>query len=233
MRINFEEGIFSTLFFLIALIFLIINSFGIFTIPGIIVAVLATYFSLANKIQYSAILGITTATLSFIAQYVTAFCLGCTLAASSFALGGLISLLFLHSKNMLLNVSLVSTLIIGIFFMVSNLPEYYQEPIVVKQTTQTKSIEQNKANLYISTECSSCDSVINKFVQADPKGKYWQPVIVSHMLLARGEAMLRDKGYEGYVESASQSPTGFVPVLQAHNQYYRGEEITLEKIKKE
>lgn len=225
------KGIINALCFLSALLTLIFNQFGLLTIPGLIIAVLAIYFSFTNRFSYSAVLGITTATLSFIAQYITVFCLGCTLAAASFALGGLLSLLFLHSENMLLNISLLILLTIGLVFMVCNLPKHYQTPVITQQVVEMET-EPDKAKLYISTECNGCASVIGDFIQADSKGQYWQPIIVPHMFLARGEAMLKDRGYKGNIKSASQSPTGFVPLLQVDNQYYQGKDITPEKIER-
>lgn len=227
------KGILNAFCFFIAFIILIFNKFGILTIPGFIIALLAAYFSITNRFMYSAILGISTATLSFIAQFITVFCLGCTLSATGFALGGLLSLLFLDSEKIVLRLSLIIFLIIGIFFMGFNLPQYYQAPVIeITDISPTKQVNADKAQLYISPECKSCKAVLNTFIKADPEGRYWQPVIVPRILLAHGEAILKNEGYKGYIATAPQSPTGFVPLLQIKEQYYRGSEITPEKLER-
>ena len=231
-KIISKEGIINALFFLTALIVLLINDFGILTIPGLIVAVIAMYFALTGRYLYSAYLGVITAFSSFLAQFITTFCSCCTLAATAFMIGGLLSLLFLKSKNMVVNLSLLFLSAITALILVINLPSYEQHPMVT-QSVITRSTSSNKPVLYISPDCKSCKAVIDEFIEYDHSGTYWQPVVIPAVLLAQGETMLKEKGYTGEVKSAFSSPTRFVPLLEINGQYYRGDKISVEKIESE
>ena len=227
-----KEGIINALFFLTAFIFLIINSFGMLTIPGLIVAVIALYCSLTGRYLYSAYLGVAAAFGSFLTQFITTFCSYCTLAATAFLVGGLISLLFLKSKNITATLILLTLSVLSAILLVVNLPSYEQKPVIAQPVVITgATIKDNKPILYISPGCKSCKSVLEEFVKFDPNGTYWQPVIVPAVLLAQGEAILKDKGYMGEVKSSFSSPTRFVPLLEINGQYYQGKEITIKKIK--
>lgn len=231
-KIISKEGIINALFFLTALIVLLINDFGILTIPGLIVAVIAMYFALTGRYLYSAYLGVITAFSSFLAQFITTFCSCCTLAATAFLIGGLMSLLSLKSKNITINLSLLALSAAALLLLVINLPSYEQRPIIAQPVVNIGSTSKDtKPMLYISPGCKSCKPVLEEFVEFDPKGIYWQPVIIPAVLLAQGEASLKEKGYTGEVKSSFNSPSRFVPLLEINGQYYQGEEITVEKIK--
>lgn len=229
-----KEGVISTLFFLIAFICLIINTFGTLTIPGLVVAVIAIYCSFTNKYLYSACLGVMAAFGSFLIQFLTVFCPYCTLAATAFLVGGVLSLLFLQSKNMAVNFILLALSIVAVALLVINLPSYEQKPLIVQPVAIAEStIQNNKPKLYVSPSCKSCKPILDKFVEFDPKGTYWQPVIIPAVLLVQGEVILKEKGFTGEVKSSFSSPTRFVPLLEVDGKYYRGEEITVEKIREE
>jgi hypothetical protein len=231
------EGIISALFFLTAFIFLMFNRMGILTIPGLIIAIAGIYLSLKSRYIYSAFLGILTGLGSFFAQYITAFCPFCTISATAFLLGGLLSMVFLRSENMKLNLGLLSLSAMAAVLLLLNLPHYEQQPIVAQPVAVSGSqgaletVTTDKAILYISPECKSCKTVIDQFIKFDTQGIYWQPVIIPAALLSQGEAMLKEKGYTGEVKSAFNSPTRFVPLLEIDEQYYRRDELTVDKIK--
>jgi len=231
-KITSKEGVISALFFITALIFLAINTFGMLTIPGLIVAVIALYCSLTGRYLYSAYLGVAAAFGSFLTQFITTFCSYCTLAATAFLVGGLISLLFLKSKNITAILSLLTLSVLSAILLVANLPSYEQKPVIAQPVVITGStIKDNKPMLYISPGCKSCKPVLEEFVKLDPNGTYWQPVIVPAVLLAQGEAILKDKGYTGEIKSSFSSPTRSVPLLEINGQYYQGSQITIDKIK--
>lgn len=225
-----HEGMISALFFLIAFVFLILNNFGILTISGLALSIIAICFSIKGKYLYPACIGIITSVGSFFAQYITAFCPYCTISATAFLVGGLFSLMLLESKNIYLYFGLVAMSFLAVFLLLTNLPQYEQRPIVVAND-QKIILKENKALLYISPECKSCKTTIEKFITFDPEGEYWQPVVIPAISLAQGEAILRDKGYSGEVKSGFSSPARFVPLLEINGQYYRGKQITTDILK--
>lgn len=227
----------SALCFLCALILLVTNKIGILSVPGLIIAVLAIYFSLQKKHLYAACLGVLTAMGSFTAQFVTVFCLSCTLAATAFLLGGLLSLLLSRSEKMIFNLGIILVAVISLILMILNLPRYEQRPIITQsvvsyeQSQEKEKMEESKVKLYISPGCKSCKTVIDQFIQEDAEGEYWQPVVVPPILLAQGESLLRDKGYKGEIISAFDSPTKFVPVMQYKDQTFAENQITFSNVK--
>ncbi len=233
-----NEGIINALIFIFAVIVLVLKTSGVLTVPGIIAGLLAIYFCLTGRYFYAALIGVSTSTGSFIAQYITVYCSGCTLAAAIFGVAGLVSLMLSGTDKPVYSLSVIAVMVIGVMFMINNLPQYHQTPVIAqpvaieRQTTKAENQKIKKPILYITPDCKSCKEVVKQFIAADPKGDNWQPVVIPAILLARGESLLRSDGYKGEVLSAPESPTGFVPLLQIGEKIYRGKEINISKIGK-
>ena len=73
-----KEGIINALFFIGAFIVLLLNTFGLLTIPGLIVALLCVFFIYKKNYITVSILALLTGAGSLLAQSVTAFCPYCT-----------------------------------------------------------------------------------------------------------------------------------------------------------
>jgi hypothetical protein len=224
-----KEGIINTLFFIGALIVLLINNFGPLTIPGILMALVCVYSIYKKRYHISAILALAAAAGSFLAQSLTVFCPYCTLAATLFILGGLVGFTIEPPQKPLTIISLFGLSLISILLLINLLPEYHQSPIIAQQTTVARAVNE-KPRLYFSPDCHSCEDVLQQFIESDPQGLMWQPVVTPNTSLVRGEIILKEKGYTGEVISVSTSPTKFVPVLQVNDQLYRGKEIAPNKL---
>lgn len=226
-----KEGVANILFFLAALIVLLFNTFGLLTIPGIIIALVCMFLVYKKQQPIVAALAVLTGLGSFIAQSVMAFCPYCTIAATLFIFGGLCSLIIKPPKTWISATLLVLSLA-SIFLLANLIPDYVQSPIIT-QPVNIAQAANDKPKLYLSPDCGACKEVVQQFIDSDPKGENWQPVIIPTISLARGEHYLREKGYIGEVISAPESPTKFVPVLQIKDQLYKGKEIHFNKLVKE
>ena len=177
------------------------------------------------------ILALLTGAGSLLAQSVTAFCPYCTIAAVLFILGGLCSVI-INPPSLRVSLFVIGVTILCLSLINGILPVYQQSPIVAQEVLTTQAVN-DKPKLYISPDCRACKDIIQQFIDNDPEGESWQPVITPTISLARGEYYLREKGYTGEVVSAPESPTKFVPVLQIDDQLYRGKEIHPNKLKEE
>lgn len=218
-----KEGIINALFFIGAFIVLLLNTFGLLTIPGLIVALLCVFFIYKKNYITVSILALLTGAGSLLAQSVTAFCPYCTIAAVLFILGGLCSVI-INPPSLRVSLFVIGVTILCLSLINGFLPVYQQSPIVAQEVLTTQAVN-DKPKLYISPDCRACKDIIQQFIDNDPEGESWQPVITPTILLARGEHYLREKGYVGEVISAPKSPTQFIPVLQVGEQFYRGKEI--------
>ncbi len=224
-----KEGIINTLFFIGTLIVLLINTFGLLTIPGIIMALACVYCIYKKRYHMTAIIALIAAAGSFLAQTLTVFCPYCTLAATLFMLGGLMG--FIIEPKTPFIAPLLGLSLVSVALLINLMPDFSQSPIIAQQTVVAQAINE-KPRLYFSPDCHSCNDALQQFIEADPQGLLWQPVVTPHTSLARGEMILREKGYTGEVISAPTSPTKFVPVLQLKDQLYRGKEITPAKLER-
>lgn len=238
-----SEGLIA-LIYLSAIIILGVSRFGILTIPGIIIALLGIALALKKKFALASTIGILTATGSYIAQYLTAFCPSCTLAATIFAIGGIISFIpIVRSKPglALLTVPLVisAALLGSVAIPEDTRPMVYITPASTAKAEEvgsevvsiTSNQELKKPQLFFSVTCPSCKKAIEEYVKQDPGGQYWQPVVVPQMALVQGEDMLKGYGYTGSVLSAAKSPGRAVPcLLVAENDMYIGAGKTIAQL---
>lgn len=164
------------------------------------------------------VIGILAASVSLTAQGFSAICWYCTVAATIFAIASFIELSTLAKLNSLYLFAVVPLLIALVIYSQSG----YEDPrtFAYIQTQDYKAINdyQDKPLLYISISCKACKEAMLYFVEKDPGGQYWQPVIVPNVSLTKGEERLRDIGYTGKVISAGRSPVGAVPCLILQNQ---------------
>jgi hypothetical protein len=229
---NKGQYLISFLFILVIAV-LLYADFGILTGPGIAAALLGIYFTLTSRLLLVAMISVTAAACSFIGQSMVAYCPYCTMAATGFLITGTYSLLKIASKHAVIAMALcaVSVISVGIFAMSIVAYADTRNPIIEngKAITYSKPIEDNKPKLYLSPTCPSCKDVMKEFVESDPRGDKWQPVIIPHSSLVQGEKMLREAGYEGEVISASNSPGNRIPVLEKNGEILSGKKITFEE----
>lgn len=191
------------------------------------------YFTSKEKYIYVAIICILTATGSLTAQYLTSYCTTCTIGATLFMLTGIINLAQDKATHLKTNFVLISTLIIGLFFL-NSMFQYYQNPIILNEDSVISKKNhdvaladtiEKRALLYISPTCNACKLFIDHVVEYDIKGEKCIIVTTPIRSLAQTEQKLREKGYTGKVVAATKAPTGFVPVLINGKEVLRGEEI--------
>jgi hypothetical protein len=220
-----KEGILYALFYLIAIGLLLYNTFGVLTIPGLIMAILAIVLVFCKKHYLVAMIGIFTAAGSFTAQYMTYFCPYCTAAAFCFLIGGLINLRGRYQQR--ISISILSTVCITAaltLFIFSPAPYYSTE-------TQANEIISDKPLVYISIECRACEEVIKFLIEYDSAGIDWQPVLLGDF--EKGKQYLIDKGYTGEVLSAMQPPGTVIPALVSRGEIYEGSKTIEEYFKEE
>lgn len=219
----------AALFFVGAAALLIFHGAGPLKLPGIAAATTAAITAAAGYSAAAGMVGAAAASASFLAQARFGFCLDCTLAASCFAAGGLLSGAAAYNKRSaaaaIFALCLIASMSVFIYGMnKATLPA----AIAVKPPTAggmparpsspPTSVGPGRAadmtELYFSPWCSHCGDAVAAYVQADPEGKRWRPVVVPEAALADGEKELRNLGYRGPVTAAPSSPSGGVPCVR-------------------
>lgn len=220
---NKKERAVSALFFLVTIIILLTARFGPLTLPGVVAAALGALFSLAGLEFFTAAVGVLSASVSFSAQALVGVCGSCTFAAACFAAAGLVSVARVGKNKPVIAVFLMLPLITGLLLYSYRLDtsNYLLENGKTAETENASTaIIQDEAGrpdvqlFYFSPWCESCEEPLRAFVEKDPKGETWQPVVVPTLAMAQGEAMIRKMGYTGKVISAPSSPSGGIPCLQ-------------------
>ncbi len=221
-----KEGLITAFFFLCAVLCLIfLKGDGLLTYPGIIAGLVGIYFAWKSRYEITAFLGIVSASTSFIGQAITFFCSYCSLSAFIFLMAGLISLFKIYNFKPLYSLGLVILLTFSTtYFMLDAKFEDSRNPVIKgeiatiykeSENNQPQTEQQTKNRLYVTTTCKGCKDILPLFANKDPKGVYWEPVIVPHSSLHEGKQMLKEFGYQGEaVYSASNPPTNRVPCLQ-------------------
>lgn len=223
---NRKKNIIYVIFFVLALAILLYADFGTLTIPGIFAAVAGIWFAWKKKFIFSAGVGIIAAVGSFIGQSITAFCLYCTTAAVCFLVAGLINLF--QTKKTKFNFIMLSILIVGtMIFAFSMMPADERNPVIASSNQQISysAAVPEKPLLFLTPDCPSCKKMMKEFIAQDPQGKNWQPVIIPHSSLQRGQAILEEAGYKGDVISSSQPPCQVVPSLFYKDHIYTGKDL--------
>lgn len=198
---------------------------GILTIPGVIMALVGIFLIVKDKVIELAVICVLTATGSFFAQYVTVFCMYCTIAATLFALTGIFSLLVDKAKHPKIAITLIVVLMAGLFSL-NSVFYFYQNPIIEHNGIVYAKKSEEKPLLYISPTCKGCTLLLEEIIEYDSSGKNWMPVSIPYRSLNQSEKMLKEMGYTGEIQVSGVSPTGFVPVLFLdENTILRGEEI--------
>jgi len=223
-------GVIAILKYLLYLLFissagiLAIGQFGALTAPGIIMAIIGIYFARKEEYIIVATTGVLTATGSFIAQSLTYYCSTCTLAATLFAIAGILALIQDRAEHYKVTIVLIALLCLGLFSL-NSIFHFYQNPIIHDQTYIAQAAGSDKPLLYISPTCKACKTMVETVLAYDPNGEKCIVVATPINSLARVETDLKERGYTGEVISASQSPTGFVPVLIKDGEPLRGFDI--------
>ncbi|MDH7578182.1 MAG: hypothetical protein QHH75_10280 [Bacillota bacterium] len=223
------KGSLGAPFFLAALIVLLTTKHGPLTLPGAAAAVAGAVFSLLGLNLPAAAAGTLSATISFTAQAMVGICPSCTLAAVFFALAGIVSSLRLVEDGrtawaIVLALFLACSLS---FFGFRLRPEPTEktggglkaglQPLApVSSSMQgTKQVQaQEVPLLYYSPWCEYCDEPLRAFIEKDPEGRSWKPVVVPYSAISEGEMEAREIGYMGEVLSAPESPGRGLPCLR-------------------
>lgn len=212
------------LLFFSSAVVLTTGKFGLLTIPGIIMGLIGIYFTRKDEYIIVATIGIITATGSFIAQSMTYYCSSCTLAATLFAVAGILALIQDRAEHYKVTIVLIVMLCLGLYSL-KTMFDFYQNPIIQDNVNITQAIESDKPLLYISPTCKACNFILEAVLAYDPEGEKCIVVATPIRALASVETNLKNRGYAGEVVSANQSPTGFVPVLIKDGEVLRGNNI--------
>lgn len=223
MTKRLKEGVPYTLFFLAAIGLLLYNTFGILTLPGIIAALVAIYSVCKKNYFLPAMIGIISASGSFIGQYATSFCPYCTAAAFCFFLGGVINLrrVFIERLPVSIGLIILLTSSMTLFLTAPVIPDD-RNPVIYTSAPIAHEIQSNKPLLFLSPTCRSCIDAMELFIKYDPTGENWQPVITPNLSLQAGKTKLESMGYRGQVISAAKPPGKKVPALQINGEVYEG-----------
>lgn len=219
----------AALFFAGAAALLIFHGAGPLKVPGMVVAITAAGLAAGGYALGASLIGIAAASISFLAQARFGFCLDCTLAASCFAAGGLLAGAASCNKRpagaVIFALCLIASMSVFIYGMnkatlpvaTAVNPQTAEGMPVYPSSSPTSAGPGRPADiveLYFSPWCSHCNEAVAAYVQADPEGKKWRPVVVPEAALADGEKELRDLGYRGPVAVAPASPSGGVPCVR-------------------
>lgn len=232
--LNYKEGLFPALFFFLAIIILVLGPLGPLTMPGILAGLAGVIFAAKKLLPISALIGVIGASISLIGQALTAICPYCTVAATMFAIGGLLSLALIVG-NKPVWMTLLLPLIASIVFFAANTIPHDMRSFNIAVQNSSGQINQSNMDiplLFISPGCKSCKEAVQEYVRLDPDGKYWMPVIVPNMGLNKGTDGLRKLGYTGQVYSASTSPSAIVPCLKNGDQIFSGSGNVIAQTKK-
>lgn len=219
----FGKGSLSAPFFLAALIVLLTTKYGPLTLPGAVVAAAGVGFSLFGLNLPAAATGTLSATVSFAAQATVGICPSCTLAAVFFALAGVVSSLCLvRDGRSVWAIALALPLVCSLSFFgfrlhpkpAEKIGAGLQPPAPVSSSVQGKRQVQAQETLllYYSPWCEYCDEPLRAFIEKDPEGRSWKPVVVPYS--SEGEREVREMGYRGEVLSAPESPGRGFPCLR-------------------
>lgn len=231
-----KEQYLVALLYVLIIAVLLYADYGILTGPGISAALLGIYFTLTYRPLFIAVVSVSAAACSFIGQSMVAYCPYCTIAATGFLIAGTFGLLKIASKYTAAALVLCTVTVtsVGVFALSFTAYADTRNPIIENGTaiTFSQSVEDNKAKLYLSTTCPSCKDAAKEFVESDPLGKTWQPVIVPHSGLAQGEKILKELGYQGEIISASYPPGQRIPVLERNGEILTGKKIVFKEVNK-
>lgn len=231
-----KEVVINSFVFGFIIAILLYADFGLLTGPGIIAALLGIYFTLSLRHLFVAMLGICSASASFVGQSVVAYCPYCTIAAMCFLIAGTISLMRIANKHSVISLVLCGMALTSASLFACSFTAYAdnREPVIQngQAAVITESYDISKPKLYFSTTCPSCKDAIADFVEKDPLGEKWLPVVVPHNHLAQGEQMLQELGYQGEVVSASYPPGNRLPALDVEGEIMLGSKIQFEEITK-
>ena len=219
----------ASLYFIGIIIVLVIGDFGVLTIPGVVVAIFGIIAIYKKHYSIASLAAILAATISITAQSITGWCMSCIIAAAMFAIAGLLAC---ERKMQLIGIPIF--LVILILSLSSIVPvngmktanssksssPSPQADLINALADPGKDLNTQIPLLYVSEYCPSCKDVLKRYIQNDPQGQHWRPVMVSpgHA----DKSMLTDMGYTGEVYQ-SVSVSQAVPCLIFGNKKYIGE----------
>lgn len=199
--------------------------------PGVAVATLGFAACITERNTLAVACGTITAAIGLAAQAVYGICMSCVLVAALFGLAGLISSISLINTRpklaLLLNVPLLcGSLYLGIHISTH---DYLAPKQLTKYIAQIQSVnipdervDTTLPVLYFSPWCPPCGDTIKLFIEKDPEGETWQPVVVPHNAIEDGTNYLLELNYTGKIISASKSPGLGVPCLLFEDEIYTG-----------
>lgn len=212
-----------------SLAILALDPMGLLNGPGIAAASLGLILVWKRRYVMAAFLGIMVASVSMIAQALTAICSNCTWAALGFAFAGIISLVKIREEHPVYTAALTAILCGALFSYAGVARAVLNEgAAAVHHEDRISPGPAGPARLYLSMSCPACKPVLEAFIEADPEGCHWIPVVIPAGYLEQGNEWLAEAGYTGAVIAASESPTGAVPSLIYDGRYYTGDREILE-----
>lgn len=218
------DKILSLGYFICIVAVLLLGNFGLLTIPGIMISIFCIIAVYYRRFSVAAVISILAATTSFIAQALTGWCISCIIAATMFVIAGLLT--SSRKIQLLFGIPILFGLLIFILPGIVSKDSSVSYPVSPSLHTSKPNIsdyekEPNNsiALLYVSAYCPSCKEVLKQYIESDPQGEYWRPVIVSSGQV--GKSMLMNMGYVGE-QYLDPSPAKIVPCLEIGQNKYVG-----------
>lgn len=204
--------------------------------PGIVAVLGGILFCVMRREMMAVACGTIGAGVSLTAQALSAICPQCMLCAVLMGAAGLTAGFYLiRSKPgwmlVLLSPILIGCSVLSISLATAPVREMPVATMYSRAYTMTTAIAPERPEndqelaiprLYFSPWCGHCDEVLAAFIEHDPEGTSWVPVIVPKHAFKEGQTVLLALGYEGSAMSASQAPGLDVPVLEAEGKLYVG-----------
>lgn len=188
---------------------------GTLLVPGLVSVLVCICLLYLQRGLLAAVFGSVVATVSFSLQVYTGICPTCLVSAVCFALGSLAAFCG-QQRVLVLAVVLLPLVPAGVLFMESQ-PAGGPAPQTVLAGQSRDSVPAaaealtGKCLLYFSPVCGHCEETVGLFVERDPEGVKWVPVVVPYAGVGRGTAQLRELGYSGKVVVAAESPSRSLP----------------------
>ncbi|MBC7104485.1 MAG: hypothetical protein H5T97_00945, partial [Firmicutes bacterium] len=160
-------------------------------------------------------------------QVLQGFCPDCAAAAAQFALGGVLCGLAAGKRERLAFLAAVGAvcLVLGAAWAAGvarqgSLPAPGERaaapgerPTAGVWLAKKQCSEGRKAELYFSPWCGPCGEAVAAWVDFDPEGRLWLPVVVPEWAFEEGLRELRGHGYRGQASAAPASPSRRLPCL--------------------
>lgn len=218
---------------------------GPLTWPGMATALVGGICVLTGRNMLAVAAGAMAATISFGAQAVYGICGSCMWGAALFGFAGIVSAVPVLRRKpgavalLMLPLAVAGGLVccrippVGVDVMVGSTSAGTANgsPLAAEQSavtvgyvpTSELQVDQNPVpRLYFSPWCDACTDALADFVEYDPLGDKWQPVVTPQHAGLAGEEVLAGLGYKGPVATASRPPGQAVPCLEVDGRVMMG-----------